>query len=1015
MKPFSFHPTVLLRVPYFAYTKHKSLSLQDSMDLTAVRNAQLLAAPTFYDILKKTGFKEETLNAKQRQTIENYLNRMHYRCTPFGLFAGTLPANWSDDKASEIIIGASRMAQTLPSFGTEMMALHQLKEHSSTGADIRYSSNPASMPVGNEMRYLTVSTDPSKESIREYKLKSIAVDKSFKELWAFCSQPLSAAAIIDYFSQQYEMDEDESAAFFQNLVDEQILLSDLEPNITGAGYAERLLEIFNENDNDFLSLSKCLTIQASATAPLPPAFETRFDDQIRSNCYAHLSMQALEDHKSISNQYQEHISEGFYAIQKMLPMSESADLESFKMAFIDKFDQRCIPLLEALDPELGVNYAGLSNAQDQSEILEKLDAKNGSSPQKKIQWSEVHTMLLQKWQSSKNSKDPIFLDDTAIDKLPSADQPFPSSISTIFKIHNNSVVLETIGGATSTSILGRFSTFHKEAEDCCKDSANTEIELNPGVLFAEIVSIEDTHAANIEKRQQFYHFEIPILTTSLLPYERQIQLNDLYLMVRGNKIVLFSAKYGKEVIPRLSTAFNSQRSTLGIYRFLCDLQFQGIRKITPFQMDRFFPDLSFYPRIIYKKAILQLAIWHIKKDDIAHILNGKNPESKALQLSEYLKRLNVPAVFALKEHDNQLIFKMDDANDLLSFADNIKNIDRITIEEFPFTEANALIKDENGESYQHQIVATMVNNSTVYEGSQLLIQQALSTLGSNNESFMPGSTWMYLKIYCHQSFADTILLKKIKPLLKQIKGFGEIEKWFFLRYTDPDFHLRIRIFIRPAMQGAALELLNQSLKKELNAGLITKIQLDTYKPEWERYGHHLLPATEDCFYRGSEWMLQLLQLQHRGQKDNIEIAMLNIHSIFNLAALGIGDRKDLLLKMHQSLFAEHALDKQDQIELGNKYRNYKERISLWLPHNDRKTKAQADFEKSLHRCFAKMEKSSPHLKNAWIADLIHMQLNRVFADQARKKEMVVYYLMSKWYLSEEKKGIQMSRGIMELV
>ena len=1016
MKSFNFHPTVLLRVPYFSYTKHKSLSLQEFMNLQAVRNAQLLAVPAFYEILKKAGFKEESLSSRQKQTIENYLNRMHYRCTPFGLFAGTLPINWSDNELSEIIIDASRIVDTLPSFNLEMNVLNRLKMNYEHDGKINYFSNPANMLLDNEMRYLTVSKERLQESIREYSLKSITVDRSFKQLWFFCRKPLNAATIIEYLSQHYKMDEEESTSFFQTLVEEQILLSDMEPNITGTQYSDRLSQVLNaKKDSEFLSLAQSFSVRQEGTKPFPEIFETHFDEQIKSNCYSHVSMCALENHRGLSNQYQEKISEGLYAIQKMLPASEPSDLDSFKLAFLEKFEQRCIPLLEALDPELGVNYAGLSKAENQSEIMEKLDGKNGQVRHKDVQWSAVHTMLLQQWQSSKSIKDPVFLDEQMLEKLPSSHQPLSTSISTIFKIHNNNVVLEHIGGATSNAILGRFSIFHKEIEDCCRDTANSEIALNPDVLFAEITSVQDIHAANIERRKQFYHYEIPILTTSLLSYEYQIQLNDLFLMVRGNRIILFSAKHSKEVIPRLSTAFNYRRSTLGIYRFLCDMQFQGIQKIAPFQMARFFPDMPFYPRVVYKKAILQLATWHIQKEDIRFILEEKNPDQKLLKLSGYLNDLGLPVVFALKEHDNQLVFKKDDPKDLLLFCENIKNNNLITLEEFPFTEMKPLVKDENDQGYQHQFVATLINNSIVYHGSQLLIQQALVAGGTNNKSFMPGSNWMYVKVYCHPSFGDTILLKKIKPLIKQIKEKGELEKWFFVRYADPGFHIRFRIFMPPIHQGYVLTLMNQFMEKELNLGLISKIQLDTYKPERERYGHHLLLATEDCFYYGSEWILHLLQLQHKAIKDNTEIAMLNIHAILNAASASNCERKELLLKMYQSLYIEHALDKQDQIELGNKYRNYKERISLWLCNNEKKHKTQLNFEKSLQHCFLIMEKNSTHLKDTWIADLIHMQLNRVFSDQPRKKEMVIYFLMSKWYLSKEKMSLKSGSEIMEMV
>ena len=61
------------------------------------------------------------------------------------------------------------------------------------------------------------------------------------------------------------------------------------------------------------------------------------------------------------------------------------------------------------------------------------------------------------------------------------------------------------------------------------------------------------------------------------------------------------------------------------------------------------------------------------------------------------------------------------------------------------------------------------------------------------KTFVVGDKWLYYKIYCGVTTADTILLKVIKPLTEELLALKKIKKWFFIRYSDPKPHLRFRV------------------------------------------------------------------------------------------------------------------------------------------------------------------------------------------------------------------------------
>jgi thiopeptide-type bacteriocin biosynthesis protein len=59
--------------------------------------------------------------------------------------------------------------------------------------------------------------------------------------------------------------------------------------------------------------------------------------------------------------------------------------------------------------------------------------------------------------------------------------------------------------------------------------------------------------------------------------------------------------------------------------------------------------------------------------------------------------------------------------------------------------------------------------------------------------FVPGSEWLYLKIYTGIKTSDTILEEAVHPLTEYFLENNYISEWFFIRYNDPKPHIRFRL------------------------------------------------------------------------------------------------------------------------------------------------------------------------------------------------------------------------------
>jgi thiopeptide-type bacteriocin biosynthesis protein len=104
-------------------------------------------------------------------------------------------------------------------------------------------------------------------------------------------------------------------------------------------------------------------------------------------------------------------------------------------------------------------------------------------------------------------------------------------------------------------------------------------------------------------------------------------------------------------------------------------------------------------------------------------------------------------------------------------------------------------------------------------------------------TFAPGSEWLYLKIYTGTATADRILTDTLGPAIRRLRQDGIVNEWFFLRYSDPEHHLRLRLHGDPsALHDHALPTLTDAVTPLINESMVSKLALDTYQREIERYG-----------------------------------------------------------------------------------------------------------------------------------------------------------------------------------
>lgn len=272
-------------------------------------------------------------------------------------------------------------------------------------------------------------------------------------------------------------------------------------------------------------------------------------------------------------------------------------------------------------------------------------------------------------------------------------------------------------------------------------------------------------------------------------------------------------------------------------------------------------------------------------------------------------------------------------------------------------------------------------------------------------NFSLGSEWLYYKVYTGVQTTDLILLEKLYPVIIQLKKRKIIQKWFFIRYRDPDEHFRIRFLIEnPNNLSKVIKTLYPVMEDLLHTNLSWKIQTDTYKRELERYGENTMEDSEFLFWQDSEMMLEYLSIKKVFPKKEMALlfSFCSIDSFFNCFSLSFSDKYNIMKNLQHSFKEEFEADKILKKELDKNYRELSNLIECFLK-KDAKNDFAIFFE-IIEKKEIEISKKVLEIKNKiqipiydFVSSHIHMMLNRQYTSKQRIYELIIYDHLYKYY------------------
>jgi len=970
-----FSESFLLRTPIFPYNHpHNNIGLL--LNDTLFRYAIEQGSADLYRELEKAGFDYQKLSLNSKASLWRYTNRMHFRPTPFGLFAAFSVVTWA--RTSEPILMSGHLTFHIQHDFKESKVLMEesvIEEKRYTQA---YIANPTLYPVQQAYRYLNQETKNTGTS-RSFHIDEIESNDTLEKTLAFCGYARRYPSIVDWQSEHFGFSKEAADQYIFELIRIGVLVPDLsiQANITGEDFLRR-------NAMDGLKTDKIQEIGNY------------------SNVKLYVNTQRSLKNNTLADCYQDKIKDGLYCLRQLSMPEAPTLMDDFIKSFSARYDRQQVPLLQALDPGIGVGYYSTTPGREKPSLLQSAVFENYDSNDVNHLWTPVHSLLLRKWVSNKDKHMPICLTEEDICSLNTSQQPLPNSLSVMFRITPQGILIEQAGGATGTSLSGRFTPLSNTIDQTMKALAKLEEQANPDVLFVEISHIEDLHTANIERRKQLYQYELPILCGSVTSADNRIMLSDLHISIINRQICLWSRRHGKRVIPRLSSAYNYSRSDLSVFRFLCDLQHQGIKSAFYFDLEYLFPNQDFYPRVCFKDSILKPATWVLDKARV-NAIAGMAINDRIVCLSELADTMEWPRYLSLDEYDHQLVFDLKTPDDFYQLASQVKPDKPLVLREYLSIEDDGpLLSNCQGERFVNQFVATVYHEKTVYAP---LIPSAQVT--DVQRLFLPGSEWLYYKLYMHPAASNEILVSHILKCISQLRVQGLMKKWFFVRFKDPAYHLRIRLQLTPKHAGFALNKFSKILEKLAAAGIIQRYSLESYEREIERYSPELIAECEDFFCHGTVLIAGWFEKITADDADYnyYYIAVISIRMMITAFDFIVDHVICLFRHLYESMVLRLVSDrkghnkiiKRKHREISNALNNLTDLHDQTLKQLKRPLKL---FEQAISQIAMQTRNRPDQDKNQLFADLLHMHLNRLFVDSSQQQEMIFYYYFYRTLESE---------------
>jgi len=681
------------------------------------KEALFLASPELQKEIEKW-MDGKLTDAKKAQRLKGviirYLTRMSSRCTPFGLFAGISIGQWGVETDIRLECEEKIIQHTRLDMNYLCSLSQELGKKSSIRRVMNYYTNSSLYRVANKIRYVEYNYVDGK---RNHQIVAVENNEYLEKIIKEAEKGISYNELVNLLTQNGIGDEDANA-YLDDLINSQILIGDIEPAITDNEYLQHLISIlyhYNQKDDHVGNILEKVNRQLKKIDD--PDMSTTINNyeiileqldtlgiEIKPGYLFQTDMVRPTLSCSLNKSVSDDILKGVEILSKLtIPYYES-NLTKFREEFQKRYETREIPLLKALDKEMGIGYGDDSFQGDVSSLVDDIHLPEQISENFTLDWNPVSDLLLKKIIEAGNTNSlSVEITNNDLKELQAHWEYQNDTFFTLVKILDRwpdnkeryQILIDHAGGSSAANLLGRFCWAHSEVHEMVKMITTKEQEFYKESLIAEIVHLPESRTGNVLLRPAFREYEISYLSRPGVSNEYCIKPEDLFLSIKNNRIFLRSKKLNKEIIPRQTTAHNFSRNALPVYQFLCDLQYQDHIGNVSFSWGPLNKQFDFLPRVTYKNLVFSLATWKIYNKEIKDITSIKEDDQLMDQITRWRKVRNIPKWTLLVDFDNELLINLENIDSIRVLLSLVKNRVSFQLNEFLFNPDNLIVNDGN--------------------------------------------------------------------------------------------------------------------------------------------------------------------------------------------------------------------------------------------------------------------------------------------------------------------------------
>jgi thiopeptide-type bacteriocin biosynthesis protein len=602
----------------------------------------------------------------------------------------------------------------------------------------------------------------------------------------------------------------------------------------------------------------------------------------------------------------------------------SSMIEGYRQAFVARYGQdREVPLSELLHPEWG-----LGPITQYSGGVGRVESGHGARRAETLQYLALRAI--------REGQLVLDLDEVLLNRLkthkPEAERLLASIDLNLFVLAESPAAIDSgafqvlvgpnVGAVSAGRSLGRFSTvLGQRARTALERAARREEEYHSGQIVAELAYMPGSfRSANVTLRPAVRRYEITHGVSAGVDVNHVIPLNQLVVGLRDGRFYVRWPTRDVDVVVASGHMLNISQSPHE-YQFLTQICLDGIAQLSSFDWGPA-SGYAFLPRVQSGRSILSCAQWRLELGS-----RQEAPVNKAKPFADWFARWRerwlVPRRVYLSATDNRLLYDLDDPAQVEELRGEVSRASLegqcLLQEALPGPEHAWLPSASGGRHIVELAVSLGLSSDPPKDPAGFAGRRSLPQIVPDIRLRPPGSDWLYLKLYGPRSGEDELLAGAVRSLCNENDVMRMTQGWFFVRYSDPDRHLRLRFRASSTTTEALFSRLCAWASKLVATGNCQKFAFDTYEREVERYGGtEATTLAEALFAIDSRAVAELLARAAR--VDRVTLMVISLDDL--LGSMGLAEPSVRLKWLKQTVDSRK--------EVSDEYRKKREQLIVGL-------------------------------------------------------------------------------------